>query len=378
MKKREKELLEKREGLKKQTIEILDKAITEARGLTEKEEIEVRGFESQITNINAAIAVLPEEAQEEREALPKFEDAGPEKQKEKESREFAELLKSAELRSTAATIPVQVASNVFERAADGSFMRQLCPAFDRVSVDSDIPVTATPFGFGLVEEGTEDAYGSLSDPLGVKNFRALITGGFLTLPESYITDSAVNLPAYFEKEAANALADYENAAYFVGATKGSKSIPGLAGEGTAWANVAGTAAITFAELRAFRLSLASKWRSKGAVIAMHSSTLAAIIDLNDGNTKYAVSYNEVKGYYHIDGVRILENDNIDELGASKEVMFFYSPAACKGMDRNGMEVRKYEDSTLATKGQVGFRLKARTDFHLMDAAGCQIMTMAAA
>jgi len=378
LKKKEQEIREKREALKIKAAEILDKAIAENRGLDEKEDAEVRSYGDQIASLNQALAMLPEEDREQRENVPNFGEGETGEQEAEEIRAFSELLRSAELRSTDATIPIEIASNVFTRAVDGSFMRALGVSFDRVSVDRDIPVTSTPFGFDIVEEGTEDAYGDLSDPLGVKNFRALITGGFLTLPESYISDSAVNLPAYFTTEASNALAEYENRAYFVGATKGTKSIAGLAGEGTAWAKIAGTDAITFAEGRQFRLALASKWRSKGAVIAMHSSTLAAIIDLNDGNNNYLVSYNEAKGYYHIDGVRIIENDNIDEIGAGKKVMYFYSPAACKGMDRIGMEVRKFEDSVLAKKGQVGFRMKARTDFHLMEAAGCQIMEMAAA
>jgi len=369
------QLQEKRELIKKQYGELLDKAITENRELTEDENNEVRSFEATIKNIDKQIDMIGDT--EERSVKPVVTVDTEKEKAVVETRDLNQILRSQEIRSIDQTVPVTTVSDVWQRAVNGSFMRSLGVSFDVVATNEDIPVTATPLTIGLVTEGQADAYGSLSDPLGVKTFRAKITGGVLALPESYVMDSAVNLSTYFSKEASDALAEWENKAYFTGDTDGTTSISGLAGEGTAWSNIAGTAAITFSELLKYRLALPAKYRAKGAVIAMHSSTLEYIIGLNDGNNRYLVHYNDAKGYYHLDGVRIVENDNVAELGASAKVMYFFSPYACKGVDRENMQVKKYEDSAYGNKGQVGYRLKARTDFHLMDASACQIMTMAA-
>lgn len=219
----------------------------------------------------------------------------------------------------------------------------------------NVPVEGDAPTFAWIDEA--GAYGETKSTFANKQLKAWKLGGIIKVSDELLQDNMISFAEYMAGQIAKGIDKAEAPAFCTG--DGSNKPSGYVTSLTATADTTTTAiaAITAAEVAKIYYALPEAYR-KRATWRLHTKTLQAIRELNDGNGGYFYK-DEIKNGM-IEGRPYVIDDNLPEMATGAKFLVFGDFNFYQIADRGEMEIRRMNEA-YAGNGLVGFRVTVRVD-----------------
>jgi HK97 family phage major capsid protein len=374
-------LEEKRNDLKSQMSSLLETAKAEERAMNEEEVAKFDEIEKEIKNIDATIEREEKvESMEEREVKVEERELTVE---ERDSKVFVDYIRGAlenraEANLTAgnngAIIPTTIAQKVIAKAYDMSSVLKDATKYNTKGKIS-IPVYGAD-GSNDIAMAYADEFVELEGKVG--KFTSVDLGNYLAgalakVSKSLVANTDIDLENKVIELMAEAVARFEEKEVLVG-TDGK--VEGL--KGVQLQVVAGSNSVLTAEDLIKAKNKVKKGFRKNAKWIMSNDTLTAIELLKDGEDRFifrADLNGEFDGY--ILGYPVEVSDNMPEIGAGKDVIYFgdYSGIALKQRN-DALELNVLREK-FATQHAIGINAWVEFDAKVENAQKIAKITMGA-
>lgn len=355
-----KALLEKRDALQKQLEEILAKAETEQRALSEEERAQFDALEKEIRDIDATIA-LEERARALSIPAPGTQPAAVDEKDKAEERAFANYLRgvveeradvSLTKTDNGAVIPASIANKII------ALVRDICPIFERATHYNVSGTLTIP----LYDESTQaitmayaDEFTELESTAG--KFTSIELKGFLAgvltkISQSLINNSQFDIVGYTTRAMAESVARWIEKELLKG-TNGK--IEGLGGVTLAQETAAATA-ITADDLIRLKDKIKDAYQ-QNAIWIMSPATRTALRLLKDDNGRYLLNDDLTSPFgASLLGKPVYVSDNMDDIGAGKTVIYYgdMSGLAVKLTENFSVQILRERFATQHVVGVVGW------------------------
>jgi HK97 family phage major capsid protein len=255
--------------------------------------------------------------------------------------------------------PMDWDKTILERKTEAFLIRGLA-SVETSSLDKTIPVEGENGVSAWIDE--EGDYGESDEKFEALDMSAWKLGRIIKASEELLEDEQYNLEGYIQRKFSLSQGRAEEAAYFSG--DGVKKPRGLLVDSLVGKETATSAGFTYDELLDFWGSLKDGY-ARGAKVLMNRTTLIAIMKLKDGNGEYIYKPSPTPGQlgYLVDAP-ILCSEYMPTIAAGAKVMAYGDFSYYRIMDRSGVFVQRLVER-YADKGQVGFRIRQRTDARLV-------------
>lgn len=305
----------------------------------------------------------------------------------KEYREaFAHYLRTAdpsELRSLTTSIeagsskagllaPTDWDKTILERKTEAFVMRSLATvessALDKtIIVEGDNGVSAW-----IDEEGD---YGESDEKFEALDLSAWKLGRIVKVSEELLDDEQYDLVGYLQRKFALSQGRAEEAAFFSG--DGAKKPKGFLLDAQVGKETAVSTGFTYDEVLAFWASLKDGY-AQGAKALMHKTTLVALMTLTDESGQYIYRPSPTPGTlgYLVDAP-IQTSEYMPTIAPGAKAIAYGNFSYYRIMDRAGVFVQRLVER-YADKGQVGFRIRQRTDGKLTLPEAVKVLQLKAA
>ena len=370
-------LEEKKIDLKGQMSALLDTAKAEQRAMTDEETNQFDNLEREIRNINEELEKIEREEKE----MEKNIDTRTEVEI-RESKQFVDYVRGvlenrADVNlatgSNGAIIPTSIAKKVIKKAYD---MSSILTGATKYNTKGKLAIpmydaTGTDIAMAYADEFTdlESKVGSFKSI----NLDGFLAGALVKVGKSLVANTDIDLENKIIELMAEAIARFMERECLYGTTDKVDGLKGVTLGVTATSN----SVITADELIKLKNAIKKTFR-KNAKWIMSNDTLTAIELLKDGDDRniFRADMNgEFDGY--ILGYPVEVSDNMEEIGAKKDVIFFgdYSGLALK--QRNDALEMQVLREKFATQHAIGITAWLEFDAKVENAQKIAKLTMGA-
>ena len=370
-------LEEKKIDLKGQMSALLDTAKAEQRAMTDEETNQFDNLEREIRNINEELEKIEREEKE----MEKNIDTRTEVEI-RESKQFVDSVRGvlenrADVNlatgSNGAIIPTSIAKKVIKKAYD---MSSILTGATKYNTKGKLAIpmydaTGTDIAMAYADEFTdlESKVGSFKSI----NLDGFLAGALVKVGKSLVANTDIDLENKIIELMAEAIARFMERECLYGTTDKVDGLKGVTLGVTATSN----SVITADELIKLKNAIKKTFR-KNAKWIMSNDTLTAIELLKDGDDRniFRADMNgEFDGY--ILGYPVEVSDNMEEIGAKKDVIFFgdYSGLALK--QRNDALEMQVLREKFATQHAIGITAWLEFDAKVENAQKIAKLTMGA-
>ncbi len=251
--------------------------------------------------------------------------------------------------------PVDWDRTIVERKTEAFVMRGLA-SVETSSLDKTIPIEGENGVSAWIDE--EGDYGESDEKFEAKSMSAWKLGRILKVSEEQLEDEQYNLEGYLQRKFALSQGRAEEAAFFSG--DGTKKPRGFLIDAETGKTTAAATGFTYDEVLEFWASLKSGY-GRSARALMHRITLVALMLLTDGSGQYLYKPSptpNVLGY--LVDAPIVTSEYMPTIAAGASAIALGDFSYYRIMDRSGTFVQRLVEK-YADKGQVGFRIRQRTD-----------------
>ena len=360
-----KKLLEKRADLQKEMKQLLDKAETEERAMTEEEAKSFDSLESQITALDKTI----EAAERARElSIHAAKDDGraneenAEEAEEAEERAFADYLRGvvseerADVNMTTgdngAVIPASIANKIIKRVYD------ICPIYQlatRYNVGGTLQIpkydeTSQSITMAYATEFTE--LESTSGKFLSIELKGYLAGVLTKVSKSLINNSQFDIVSFVIYEMAETIARWIENELLNGTTG---KVEGLSGV-TQTVTTASSTAITADELIDLQETIPDVYQDS-AIWIMNKATRTAIRKLKDKDGNYILNKDATSRWgYTLFGKDVYTSENMKKIAAGETIIYYgaMSGLAVKLSEEVNIEILREKFATQHAIGVVGW------------------------
>lgn len=319
-----KELTEKRASLIEEMNTLTDTVATETRAFSEEEQTRFDSLAKEVEDIDSTL-----KAAEQTRALSDkvVVEVKQESQEEMETRAFANIIRqraggdqNITKTDNGAVIPTTIAKKIIDKIYD------LSPVFGSAEKFNVTGKVAIPY-VDASNDNITVAYANEFTDLEAKSVKLLTTtlDGYLAgvlakISRSLMNDTDINLTQFVINKIAAAASRFIDKEVLVGTSGSITGMSTLAASQITTA--AATGAITMDELITVKDSIKTAFQ-RNAYWVMHPSTLDAIRHLKDQTLRYYVNDDVTNDFgATLLGKPVYTSDMMDEIGASKNVVYF--------------------------------------------------------
>ena len=268
--------------------------------------------------------------------------------------------------------PVEYEKAIIEKAYPITLMRQYATV-DTSSSDSSIVMEGNLPTFGWIDElGT---YPKTDISFANAGMSAWKEGGIILVSEELMADSFLNLPSYIAKKSATAIAQADDAVFFLG--DGNKKPKGIVSDATLGAAAASTSTVTSDEMLDFMDALPEVYEAK-AILIMRKVLRSKLRKLKDTTGQYLWQPGLQAGVPdQFNGKEVKVTPYLGALTANSVPAIYGDISFYQILDRAGMYIQQLNE-LYAENGQVGFKINKREDGKLLNPSAVVKLQMAAA
>lgn len=248
---------------------------------------------------------------------------------------------------------------IVERKTEAFLMRRLA-SVETSSLDKTIPVEGDNGVSAWIDE--EGDYGDSDEKFSALDMSAWKLGRILKASEELLEDEQYNLEGYLQRKFSLSQGRAEESGFFAG--DGTKKPRGFLLDAETGKTTAAATGFTYDEVLQFWASLKSGY-GRGAKAIMHRLTLVSLMLLTDESGQYIYRPSPTPGVlgYLVD-TPIETSEYMPTIAAGASVIALGDFSYYRIMDRSGTYVQRLIER-YADKGQVGFRIRQRTDGRLV-------------
>lgn len=258
------------------------------------------------------------------------------------------------------TVPDEFERQLIDTLADEVVMRSLATVRQSGSGDRQIPVISDHGTAAWLDE--EAAYSESDITYDQKLIGAHKLGRIIKVSEEFLQDSYMNVADHIRQVFGRTFGEAEENAFVQG--NGTGKPEGVLEGAEKGLDAAATDAITSLELIELYHSLRRPYRPRAAWLASDNA-IKAIRELKDSNDQFIWQPGLQGGEPdRILGRPVYVSDEMPDLGASNKPIAFGDYSNYWIMDRRGVTMQRLNE-LYAENGQVGFRMRKRTDGKLV-------------
>lgn len=252
-------------------------------------------------------------------------------------------------------VPETFEQTLIQKLAEENVMRTLATVIPS-SNDRNIPVEETE---GTAYwTGENDSYTESEETFGAKALRSHKLTTLIKVSEELLADSAFVLETYVASKFGRRMGDKEEQAFLVG--DGVNKPKGVVLDAQVGVTAAGAAAITSDELLDLHYSLKRPYRRR-ATYVMNDLTVKAVRKLKDANGQYLLQPGlQAAELDSVNGRPLVTADDMPVMAAGNRSIVFGDISYYWIADRLGRMFQRLGE-LFATQGQVGFRGWQRVD-----------------
>ena len=268
------------------------------------------------------------------------------------------------------TVPDEFERQLIDTLADEVVMRSLATVRQSGSGDRQIPVISDHGSASWIDE--EGTYGESDITYDQKLIGAHKLGRIIKVSEEFLQDSFMNVADHIRDIFGRTFGEAEEEAFIKG--DGSGKPEGIVNGGQEGVEAAATDDLTALELIELYHSLRRPYRPNASWLASDDA-VKAIRKLKDDNDHFIWQPGLQAGEPdRLLGRPLYVAENMDDLGAENIPVAFGDLSKYWILDRRGITMQRLNE-LYAENGQVGFRMRKRTDGKLTLAEAVKYMKM---